>query len=953
MYKKKIEQHFLAHTAEHLFGVVFVFFIAITVGLVASAETGSTTSSDLIPPTAPSSLTAQLSATPTVTLQWGASLDNGGLVAGYTINKIATGGTGGSIASIIHVNATTNQYPSYTDTSNLMPGSTISYSVVAIDLAGNLSSPSNVVSVTMPSDPNPTAPPPSSSSDTTKPTPPLFTLVGISGTQVNFSFTGASDNVGVVGYKLFKNGTYITFLPEGSAHYSDPSIQYGATYVFYAKAVDAAYNESDQSNSVNVTIPQSTANPNPTPVTPPSTSLPAQTTNRVAFSATVAPVTDCSGTKPMTEVFFVVSITSGGRFLLSSDNGITNAPLEWGKYSFPNGIYTWVAAPSSGFTVDTTSSKATGSFQLNGVCPKSTTTTTISPPSTSIPPPSTATTPSPGTVVPPQTSTSPAVKDVPTNTEPTITLKPVLRIFVDNIPVTKLDPSFNSESVELRVMVSRAKKVNFYAQSPKLTAPIQLGVGVVDDLLSAANADAWTFVVEADKIKEGTYKVFARVLRLDGTLIETLPVLVSINHQVAATEAVETYHVGKTDISVGSSTVSVEERTQILARVNDPSVCMSALECKVYCASHPEETERCIQFARVAAHFVKGSDVPSLTDNIPKERLTSMLADPNKRSRDIPLLIQNSNDLRAYCSNPTHADVCARVLLRNDLATEESLTAKKSELENARKEERKLLTDRTGVRAFIDTDSDGVSDYDEVNIYHTNPSDADTDHDGFSDGREIEAQTNPNGVSRAMTTAASATNPSLTAESSGTSSASTPSPSASEEVTIENPLLAGVVNKDLLSVTTVVAAETDINAGPATSTKKLRFSGVSLPNSYVTIFVFSDPIVVTIKTDASGAWVYTLDKELADGTHQVMSAITDGGGRILAKSEPLPFVKQAAAVSIGSDILVPTQQTPGFFSGASLYAFIAILIGLLGAAFSVIGFISHRRSQGDTIPPTA
>ena len=82
-----------------------------------------------------------------------------------------------------------------------------------------------------------------------------------------------------------------------------------------------------------------------------------------------------------------------------------------------------------------------------------------------------------------------------------------------------------------------------------------------------------------------------------------------------------------------------------------------------------------------------------------------------------------------------------------------------------------------------------------------------------------------------------------------------------------------------------------------------------------------------------------------------MTAITDGGGRILAKSEPLPFVKQAAAVSVGSDAFVPTQNVPGFFTGPSLYAFIAILIGLLGAAFSIIGFISYRHTK-DEMPLT-
>ena len=43
----------------------------------------------------------------------------------------------------------------------------------------------------------------------------------------------------------------------------------------------------------------------------------------------------------------------------------------------------------------------------------------------------------------------------------------------------------------------------------------------------------------------------------------------------------------------------------------------------------------------------------------------------------------------------------------------------------------------------FDTDSDGLSDADEVNVYHTNPLLADTDGDGISDGDEITAGTDP------------------------------------------------------------------------------------------------------------------------------------------------------------------------------------------------------------------
>jgi len=43
-----------------------------------------------------------------------------------------------------------------------------------------------------------------------------------------------------------------------------------------------------------------------------------------------------------------------------------------------------------------------------------------------------------------------------------------------------------------------------------------------------------------------------------------------------------------------------------------------------------------------------------------------------------------------------------------------------------------------------DTDGDGLSDYDEVNVYHTSPYLEDTDGDGISDGQEVKNGTDPN-----------------------------------------------------------------------------------------------------------------------------------------------------------------------------------------------------------------
>jgi len=48
-----------------------------------------------------------------------------------------------------------------------------------------------------------------------------------------------------------------------------------------------------------------------------------------------------------------------------------------------------------------------------------------------------------------------------------------------------------------------------------------------------------------------------------------------------------------------------------------------------------------------------------------------------------------------------------------------------------------------GINGTPDTDGDGLSDSEEVDIHGTNPLVADTDGDGLNDGDEVEYGTNP------------------------------------------------------------------------------------------------------------------------------------------------------------------------------------------------------------------
>jgi hypothetical protein len=865
-------------------------------------------------------------------------------------------------------------------------------------------------------------------------TPPVLGVPEVSTGKVALSWTGVSTTGTVAqGFAVYRNDAVITKVTVGS--YIDSSgLTPGQSYTYFIKTIDTAGNMSLPSNVITITIPLATTGVTTTTgttsagTTPPPAQATVNTTpsvpvalSPVTFSVTVAPIVDCTSGKPMNEVFFVTSDFTGGSFRVSSDGGINNAPLEWGRYPFPNGKYSWSAVVKDGYTVEGT---ASGSFTLAGVCAPVSSTTTIT--NTTNASPSVSVTadtfplkyPESATIIPTVAIDNVRVLEGDTisgvvtfnviargstrtvfvlqnasgtkqyidkqlgvvhkdgtdewstlwntmnmengnytlaalmdtsagtmiskkftfnvknvgmqTTGAVVSKKPTLKVYLNNIPVSSGATLSPDDTIEFRVGVLNAKKVSFYAMLPTGTTPLELGSGVIDDLLSGNTQDVWTTTLDVKKVKTGAYKLFARVLYLDGTVAESAAFPISVGQIMGGnvtTSVIVATDTKLTDINTFAS------KEEVLSRVTEPAACNTPEECKIFCASDAALTNSCVSFARVSVGTKDTAS--SLVGDISAQNLDRVLADVRKRS-DIPTLVEDADDLVKFCADPSHVDICAKMLSKNDLATEETIKEKKELLREAKEEEAKLLTQRTGARAFLDSDGDKLSDYDEVNIYHTEPSVADTDHDGIPDGTEIEDHTNPHGNNE------------------NTARSSTSSVSGEEGVTFEDPLLTGVEKKELLTVTNIQVAEVGSGESGTSTAKKLFLAGRALPNSYVTLYIFSTPIIVTIKADARGAWTYTLDKELPDGSHQAVSAITDEGGHILAKSEPLPFVKVAAAVSVGSNALLPSNETPGFFTGASLYAFIAILVGLIGVAFSIIGFMVKGKVEQDAplFPPT-
>jgi chitodextrinase len=174
---------------------------------------------DTTPPTQPGNLNATSTGATTARLSWTASTDGGG-VAGYRVSR------DGALRAT--VTGTT-----YDDT-GLAGGTTYQYSVVAFDAAGNVSTPATK-SWTQPI------------ADTTKPSAPTnFHTTTLSKAKASFAWTAATDNVGVAGYRIYRNGGLVATTT--ALTWTDSRQRLATTY--YVVAFDAAGNVSVASNSV-------------------------------------------------------------------------------------------------------------------------------------------------------------------------------------------------------------------------------------------------------------------------------------------------------------------------------------------------------------------------------------------------------------------------------------------------------------------------------------------------------------------------------------------------------------------------------------------------------------------------------------------------------------------------------------------------------------------------------
>jgi chitodextrinase len=247
------------------------------------------------PPTAPTNLTATAASGTEIDLAWTAATDNVG-VDHYTVWR-----DGAAVATLP---GTTTSFAD----SGLAPFSTYTYTVTATDADGNVSPASAAAAAT--------------TLDTVPPTAPAgLAATLVSPGEADLTWSASTDNVGVAGYRIFRDGTQIGAVDAATLHYADLTVVSATAYAYTVRAADGAGNLSDPSATATVSTPDATA-----PTAPTGLTATAVAPTRVDLAWTAA--TDDVGVTGYTVSRDGVQIASIGAVTSYSDTGALPATAQ-------------------------------------------------------------------------------------------------------------------------------------------------------------------------------------------------------------------------------------------------------------------------------------------------------------------------------------------------------------------------------------------------------------------------------------------------------------------------------------------------------------------------------------------------------------------------------------------------------------------------------------------------
>lgn len=184
----------------------------------------------------------------------------------------------------------------------------------AKDAVGNVSaSKSATVTITI------------NTSDTIPPTAPTnLTANNVTNSSISLSWSASTDNVGVAGYKIFRD--YLEIASTASTNYIDTNITPSTTYTYYVQAYDAAGNISSNSNPVQVTTPAVT------------TSFRILTPNNGEKFTSGSPISITWEPHPKATYYNISYSLNNGLIWIPIENGIMGNTYTWNYTNFKKNV---------------------------------------------------------------------------------------------------------------------------------------------------------------------------------------------------------------------------------------------------------------------------------------------------------------------------------------------------------------------------------------------------------------------------------------------------------------------------------------------------------------------------------------------------------------------------------------------------------------------------------------
>lgn len=477
-----------------------------------------------------------------------------------------------------------------------------------------------------------------------------------------------------------------------------------------------------------------------------------------------------------------------------------------------------------------------------------------------------------------------------------------------NIKETLPQPKFSLKEgdvlkgkVKIQVEVPESLGIEFYLRQSQSLVEIYLGSG------EKKEEGKYEIEIDTENIPNGEYFFFVKISTLFGEY-QSREIRISIENEIKRDEKEEEKI--KEQVEVFSQNLEEKTKeTEVVIKEHEEEIKKVVEEVvKKIEEKLPEKKEK-LEEEKKEAIFNATIKLEDLKKAIEEEVRAEKNIPPVKEKEKIKMEKENiKEEIVQRATKPI-------LETKEKLPEKEALVLKKEseeKIKNILENLNVILKEKTKEKseisplALLDSDGDGLSDWEEIRI-GTSPFNPDTDGDGYLDGIEFKNGFDPL------------------------------KPGPADKVVYQDVRKHGKVSEKLKIEKVEVVTLPNQKEG-------LKIYGSGIPNSFVTIYIYSKPIVALAKVNANGYFEYTLDKSLIDGTHTVYVALTNNKGEVEEKSSPFAFVKSGGQILRISEFQAEVPKSPVQVMGKSfLILTVALVLFALSFAFFIIGLLTRKK----------